>query len=97
MSKDLAHTQARLLAAREHRRLARHVAAEQVPAKRAAARIEAAAYTTFVALGNVELLTGFEVQACQRTGPMLDDRARAIVDAYAGLCATELAALALRR
>ncbi len=82
--------------ARQERQVSRELAVEQMPAKRAAARVEAAAYVGFVGLVNTEILTNLEAQACQRQGAVIDARAKSIVDAYAGLCATELARLALR-
>ena len=92
---DLVPRRGRQMAPQEQ--LSRELAAEQMPAKRAAARVEAAAYVGFVGLVSTELLTSLEAQACQRQGAMLDARAKHIVDAYAGLCATELARLALGR
>jgi hypothetical protein len=40
-------------------------------------------------------LTALEVQAVKRQGPVMDERAKAIVDTYAGLVTTELARLTL--
>ncbi len=88
--------QAEALTPREQRQIHRDLIAEQMPAKRAAARIQAAAYTTHTALTCVEILTGLEQQAAERQGPMIDARAKALVDQYTGLCATELARLAIK-
>ncbi len=74
---------------------ARELAAAQRPAKLAAARIQAAALAAHTGLVCTEVLTSLEVQAVQRQGAMLDARARAIVDCYAGLVTTELARLSL--
>ncbi len=84
------------LSPRELRDQSRELERAQMPAKRAAARIQAAAYTTHTALTCVEILTGLEQQAAERQGPMIDARARMLVDQYTGLCATELARLAMR-
>lgn len=83
--------------ARRDRTLSRALSAEQLPAKRAAARVEAAAYVAFVGLVNTEILTTVEAQICQRQGALVDQRAKHVVDTYAGLCSTELARLALER
>jgi hypothetical protein len=99
MSRDLARTPGRGLERRADRRadlqLSRELRSAQLPAKRAAARLQAAAYAAHVGLSNTEVLTALEVQAIQRQGAVMDARAKAIVDAYAGLAATELARLAL--
>jgi hypothetical protein len=80
-------------------RAARQEAAEvrhaQLPAKRAAARIQAAAFAAHTGLICTEVLTALEVQAVKRQGAVIDERAKAIVDAYAGLVTTELARLSL--
>ena len=80
---------------REERRLARELHEAQAPAKRAAARIQAAAFAAHTGLVCTEVLTALEVHAVQRQGAVLDARARAIVDTYAGLVTTELARLSL--
>lgn len=94
MSTDLAPYRGRPLSRRE-RKVAVALHDEQLPAKRAAARIQAAALTAHVGLTCVETLTALEVQAVRRQGAVLDERARAIVDCYAGLVTTELARLSL--
>lgn len=65
------------------------------PARRAAARLDAAAIVAGVGLRNVEILTATEVALCKRQGAVADERARAIVDAYAQLAANELLGLSL--
>jgi hypothetical protein len=67
----------------------------QFPAKRAAARVEAAAVVARVGLGYTEMLTALEAQALQQHGQLIENRARLIVDSYAGMVATELAGLAI--
>jgi hypothetical protein len=83
------------LGARQSRALSRDLAAEQLPAKRAAARVQAAAFAAHTGLVCTEVLTALEVQATQRQGAVMDARARAIVDSYSGLVCTELARLSL--
>lgn len=83
------------LTRRDERHLSRELTAVQQPAKRAAARMQAAAFAAHTGLLNTEMLTALEVRAVQRQGAVLDARARAIVDAYAGLVTTELARLSL--
>lgn len=87
--------QTEALTPREQREVSRDLTEAQMPAKRAAAKIQAAAFTTHTALTCVEMLTNLEQQAAERQGPMVDARARMIVDQYTGLCATELAKLAM--
>jgi hypothetical protein len=95
MPNDLIRSRGGALAPREQRRLSRDLAAAQLPAKRATARVQAAAFTAFTGLVCTEALTALEVQAVRRQGAVLDDRAKAIVDCYAGLVTTELARLSL--
>lgn len=80
---------------RPNKPLGRELAAAQRPAKLAAARMQAAAFATHTGLVCTEVLTSLEVQAVNRQGAVLDARARAIVDCYAGLVTTELARLSL--
>lgn len=95
MSTELARIPGRSLDRRVSRDLSRTLRAAQLPAKRATARIQAAALAAHTGLICTETLTALEVQAVQRQGALLDARARAIVDTYAGLVTTELARLAL--
>jgi hypothetical protein len=80
---------------RHNRRTAAVVRDAQLPAKRATARIQAAAIAAHSGLISTEILTALEVQAVKRQGPLMDERAKAIVDTYAGLVTTELARLSL--
>lgn len=80
---------------RIHRPPSRELAAAQHPAKLAAARMQGAAFAAHTGLVCTEVLTALEVQAVQRQGAVMDARARAIVDTYAGLVTTELARLSL--
>ena len=66
------------------------------PVRRSAARVQAAALVAHVGMANVEALTSMEVQMARRQGPVIDQRAREIVDAYTGLVVTEIGLLALR-
>jgi hypothetical protein len=81
---------------REERRTAAALRHEQLPAKRAAVRIQAAAIAAHVGMVNVETLTALEAQAAKRQGAAIDERVRSIGDAYAVLVSTELARLSLR-
>lgn len=83
------------LGARRTSALSRDLIAVQRPAKLAAARIQAAAFTAHTGLICTEVVTAAEVQAVSRQGAVLDARAKAIGDTYAGLVTTELARLAL--
>jgi hypothetical protein len=80
---------------RPNRRTVAVVRNAQLPAKRATARIQAAAVAAHSGLVCTEILTALEVQAIKRQGPLMDERAKAIVDTYAGLVTTELARLTL--
>ena len=92
MSSDLIPSTSRSLSLRE-RRQAVVLRDEQLPAKRAAVRIQAAAIAAHTGLTCTETLTQLEVQAIKRQGAVMDERARQIVDAYAGLVTNELARL----
>lgn len=94
MSTDLTPYRSRPLS-RVERRTAAVLREEQLPAKRAAARIQAAALTAHVGLTCVETLTALEVETLRRQGAVIDNRARSIVDTFAGLVNTELARLSL--
>lgn len=94
MSSDLIPSQGGGLV-RKDRRGAAAVRNAQLPAKRATARIQAAAVAAHSGLVCTEILTALEVQAIKRQGPLMDERAKAIVDTYAGLVTTELARLSL--
>ena len=83
------------VASRPTRQEAASLRNSQLPAKRATARIQAAAVAAHSGLVCAEILTALEVQAVKRQGSVMDDRARAIVDSYAGLVTTELARLTL--
>jgi hypothetical protein len=80
---------------RRDRRTAAAVRNAQLPAKCATARIQAAAVAAHSGLVSTEILTALEVQAVKRQGPVMDERAKAIVDTFAGLVTTELARLSL--
>jgi hypothetical protein len=94
VSTDLTPYRGRPLSRRERRTTAM-LREEQLPAKRAAARIQAASLTTHVGLTCVETLTALEVETLRRQGAVIDNRARSIVDTFAGLVNTELARLSL--
>lgn len=94
MANDLIPYRSNPLGLRERRAVA-EVREARRPARRAAARVQAAALVAHVGLVNTEALTNLEVQAVKRQGALIDDRAKGIVDTYAGLVTTELARLAL--
>jgi hypothetical protein len=91
---DLVPYRTHPLALRDRRAVA-EVRDARRPARRAAARVQAAALVAHVGLVNTEVLTNLEVQAVKRQGALIDERAKAIVDTYAGLVTTELARLGL--
>ena len=86
----------RRVPARQGRQEEAAVRQAQLPAKRAAARIQAAAIAAHAGLISTETLTAIEAAAVKRQGATMDERARAIVDTYAGLVTTELARLSLK-
>ena len=92
---DLIPRASRALEGRADKSLGRELVAAQRPAKIAAARIQAAAFTAHTGLVCTEVVTAAEVQAVARQGAVLDARAKAIGDTFAGLVTTELARLAL--
>lgn len=77
------------------RRVVGEVREARRPARRAAARLDAAALVTRIGLAHVEALTATETAVCQRQGAVIDIRARMIVDGYCGLVVAELNGLAL--
>lgn len=92
MSSDLVPYSPRALT-RAGRQEAAALRADQLPAKRAATRIQAAALTASIGLSCVETLTALEVEALRRQGAVIDNRVRSIVDNYANLVNVELAKL----
>jgi hypothetical protein len=78
------------------RRAAVEVREARRPARRAAARLDAAAIVARVGLAHVETLTAAEGAICNRQGATADLRAQMIVDAYCGMVVAELNGLALR-
>lgn len=77
-------------------RQAREVREVRQPARRAAARLDAAAIVARAGLAHVEMLTAAEVAICNRQGATADLRAQTIVDSYCGLVVAEVNGLALR-
>jgi len=96
MSTALTPYRARPLSLRE-RREAVALRDTQFPAKRAAARVEAAAVVTRTALALTGLLTALEAQQLRQHGALVEDRAKLLVDSFAGMAATEVAGLAVGR
>lgn len=66
------------------------------PARRAAARLDAAAIVAGVGLAHTEALTVAEVAIIKRQGAVIDERARSIVDSYVVAVTNELVRLSLR-
>lgn len=94
MSTDLVPNRSGPLSVRGRRAVA-EVREARRPARRAAARLDAAALVAGVGLCNVEALTAAEVEVCRRQGAVVDLRARMVVDSYAQLVVTELHRLSL--
>lgn len=94
MSNDLVPSRSRSLVKQERQEAValRH---EQLPAKCAAARIQAAAIAAHTGLSCIETLTALEVQAVKRGGAVIDERVRSVVDVYTNLVTTELVRLSL--
>lgn len=66
------------------------------PGANALIRTQAGYLIAKAGLTFTEALTAQEVAVCRRQGPLVDERARAIVDGYVGLVKAELARLPLR-
>ncbi len=94
MSQDLVPYRPRSLT-RTGRQEAAAVRAAQLPAKCAAARLQASALVAHVGIAHIELLTTLEVQAVKRQGAVVDGRVAAVVDTFSGAVNTELALLSL--
>ena len=94
-SRELTRRQGSALAVRGERRLARTRREAQVPAQFAAAKIEAAAFATHVALTHATMLAAAEERAI-RYAPLGEPRYKAINDAFAGYCCQELSLLAFK-
>lgn len=94
MSTALTTYRARPLSLRE-RREAVALRDTQFPARRAAARVEAAAVVARVGLAYTGALTALEADLLRQHGQLVENRAKLIVDAFAGGVATELASLAM--
>lgn len=82
MSLPTTTTQAAALPAREARRLDATLRQAQVPGMRAAAKIEAAAFATHVALSHAGMLSATEANLLTMA-PLGEARYRAIVDSFA--------------
>jgi hypothetical protein len=84
-----------VLPAMRERRIARDLREAQVPAQVAAAKIEGAAFAAHVALTHATLLSAAEARAIQYA-PLVEPRAKAIVDSFAGYACQELSLLAFK-
>jgi hypothetical protein len=62
----------------------------QLPARQAAARLNAAAFVAHGGMINTAILTNLEAEVAKSSGPAMDVRATAIVDTYTSLVCTEL-------
>lgn len=67
----------------------------QVPARLAAARLNAASFVAHTGMVNAGILTSLEAELAKAHGPAMDVRATAIVAAYTSLVCTELLRLGL--
>lgn len=94
MSRDLVPRRGAGLS-REERRAAAAVRSAQLPGELAAARIEAAAFASHVALQHAGMLTGAETRLLA-IAPLGEARYKAIVDAFAGYACQEITLLAFR-
>jgi hypothetical protein len=95
MSLELTRPTAAPLTRREQRQLGGHLKQAQVPAQVAAAKIEAAAFATHVALSHAGMLSATETRLLQ-LAPLGEARYRAIADAFAGYACQEISLLACR-
>jgi hypothetical protein len=66
------------------------------PGANALIRTQAGYLIAKAGLTFTEALTAQEVEVCRRQGPLVDERARAIVDGFVGLVKAELALLPRR-
>jgi hypothetical protein len=79
--------------ARAERQLEATLRAAQLPGQRAAAKIQAGALTTHVALSHTAMLSAAEERAI-RYAPLGEHRYKAIVDSFTGYCCEEISLLA---
>lgn len=77
---------------RRERQLGASLRRAQLPAQIAAAKIEAAAFTTHVALHHAGMLSATEARLIQQS-PLGEPRYKAIADAFAGYACHEIALL----
>lgn len=75
------------------RRLSRELVVAQRPARVAAAKIEAAAFTAHTAMHHVGMISATEARLIQQA-PLGECRYKAIADAFAGYACHEIALLA---
>jgi hypothetical protein len=95
MSTDLIQRAPGQLTRRQERQLAAHLMRAQVPAQVAAAKIEAAAFATHVALSHAGMLSATEARLIT-LAPTGEPRYRAICDAFAGYACQEISLLAFK-
>jgi hypothetical protein len=96
MSLELIRPQvAPALGRREERRLAAGLREAQRPGQVAAAKIEAAAFATHVALSHAGMLSATETRLLQ-LAPIGEARYKAIADAFAAYAAHEISLLAFK-
>ena len=95
MSRELTRAQPAPLTRREQRQLGTDLRAAQVPAQVAAAKIEAAAFATHVALSHAGVLSATEARLIQ-LAPLGEAGYRAIADAFAGYACQEISLLAVK-
>lgn len=95
MSLELTRQRSAALTRRGQRQLATHLREAQVPAQVAAAKIEAAAFATHVALSHAGVLSATEARLIQ-LAPLGEARYRAIADSFAGYACQEISLLAVK-
>lgn len=95
MSNELTHHTPRQLTRREQRQLATNLKQAQVPAQVAAAKVQAAAFATHVAMSHAGMLSAAEARLLQMA-PLGEARYRAIGDAFAGYACNEISLLAFK-
>lgn len=95
MSRELTHRSKPLVPHPYPPRAHPAVEAARLPGQVAAAKIEAAAFATYVGLSNTAMLSALEGRLLQQV-PLAEPRLKAIVDSYATYVCQELALLAYR-
>jgi hypothetical protein len=96
MPTDLISYSGTPLSLRDRRRDRAELREAARPGRHALVRVKAGYLITTVGLIYLEELTEREVAVCRRCGPIVDDRARSIVDGFVAGVRTELSLLPMR-